>query len=707
MGKRPKKNGMNGKPALVNLYTFGTTNRKTMTSSFSKKLIMAGLVLAVAGISSADAQKKYIDPANMDTSYKPGDDFYLYSGGTWIKNNPVPPKETRWGAFNKLRDFNINAVKSVLEKAAAHKNAAAGSVEKRVADFYRAGMDSAAIEKRGYDPIKKDLERIAVIKNTDGVIAEVASLRVQGSGAPLYGFGVAQDRKNVDNMIPQFSQGGTTMPDRDYYLKDDKRSTQIQEAYKKYVTTLFTLTGNNAEAAAKKMAAVFDMEKKMAAAQLDRVEMRDPYKTYNKFHVDAFSKITPGINWKNVLASLKVTGEDSILVNNPAFFAEISNMLKTIPIEDWRTYLQWNILKSSAPYLSSDFVDATFAYNQVMTGQKVQTPRWQRLSQQTDASIPDLLGQLYVKEYFKPEAKARMEALVANLRKAFAIRIKNLDWMSDATKEKALAKLAAFRSKIGYPSKWRDYEGLVIKSDTYFENTRNVGKWNYNFMVTRLGKPVDKERMNTSAPTVNAFYNATLNDITFPAGILQFPFFDANADDAVNYGGIGAVIGHEMSHGFDDNGSKYDADGNLRNWWTDEDRQKFEEKAAALGKQFDGYTVLDSIHVNGKLTMGENIGDLGGLNVAYEAFKMTGQGKSGKPIDGFTPDQRFFLSWAQVWMGNILPESAAQLIVTDSHSPGPYRTIGAPVNMDAWYKAFDVKPGDKLYKKPEDRIRIW
>ncbi|MBC7937756.1 MAG: M13 family metallopeptidase [Rhizobacter sp.] len=643
----------------------------------------------------------------MDPSYKPGDDFYHYAGGNWIKKNPVPAKETRWGSFNVLRDFNINAVRSVLEKAAANKSATPGSVDKRVADFYLAGMDSAAIEKRGYDPIRKDLERIAAIKTTDEVLKEIAALRVQGLGAPLYGFFVAQDRKEVDNMIPQFTQGGTTMPDRDYYLKDDNRSLQIQEAYKKYLVALFALTGSAADVAAKNATTVFNLEKKMAAVQLSRVDMRDAYKTYNKFHVDEFSKTTAGINWRNELAGLKVRGEDTVLVNNPVFFTEINNLLKTVPVEDWITYLQWNVLKATAPYLSSPFVDATFAYNQVMSGQKVQTPRWQRMSQQTDASIPDLLGQLYVKEYFKPEAKSRMEELVSNLRKAFAIRIQKLDWMSDATKQKALAKLAAFKSKIGYPTVWRNYEGLTISAGDYFENTKNIGKWNYDFMVTRLGKPVDRERMNTTAPTVNAFYNATLNDITFPAGILQFPFFDAKADDAVNYGAIGAAIGHEMSHGFDDNGSKYDADGTLRNWWTDEDRQKFDAKSAALVKQFDAYTVLDTIHVNGKLTLGENIGDLGGLNVAYEAFKMTAQGKSDKKIDGFTPDQRFFLSFAQVWVGNILPETAAQFIITDNHAPGPYRTIGAPVNMDAWYKAFDVKPGDKLYKKPEDRIRIW
>jgi len=369
--------------------------------------------------------------------------------------------------------------------------------------------------------------------------------------------------------------------------------------------------------------------------------------------------------------------------------------------------LKWNVLKSSAPYLSSDFVDASFAFTQVLSGQKVQTPRWQRMSSLTDGSVGDLLGQTYVKKYFKPEAKARMQNLVSNLVKAYEIRIKNLDWMTEVTKQKALDKLHAFTPKIAYPDKWKNYDGLEINSGTFFNNVRNSGTWSYSEMVQQLGKPVDKTRWAMTAPTVNAYYNPVNNEIVFPAGILQFPFFDVNADDAVNYGGIGAVIGHEISHGFDDSGSQYDKDGTLRNWWTDEDRSRFKVKATALQEQFDAYTVLDTIHVNGKLTLGENIGDLGGLNAAYEAFKMTKQGQSTVKIDGFTPDQRFFLSWAQVWKGNILNESAAQLIVTDTHSPGPYRTIGAPVNMDAWYQAFDIKPGDKLYKKPEERIRIW
>lgn len=676
----------------------------------NKNIAKAGLfLLAIVCTVVAGAQTvtKFIDPANMDATIKPGDDFYLYANGTWIKNNPVPPKETRWGSFNVLRDFNINAVKKVLETAAADKKAPGGSVVKRVGDFYTAGMDSVAIEKLGAKPVMPYLKDIENVKDKQALISKANELRTSSVGGGFFGFYIGQDRKNVEHMIPQFTQGGITLPDRDYYLKNDAKNTGIQDAYKKYITTVFTLVGNTPEKALQNANSVYELEKKLAAAQKGRVEMRDAYKTYNKFFVADFSKTTPSFNWNKILSELKVKGEDSITVNNPAFFASLDSIFSAASLDDLKAYLQWNVLKNAAPHLSSAFVDANFLFNQVLSGQKVQTPRWQRISQLTDGSIGELLGQLYVKEYFKPEAKARMAELIVNVRKAFANRIQKLDWMSDVTKQKALAKLAAFRPKIGYPDKWKDYEGLAISADKYFENVVNAGKWAYDFQISQLGKPVDRERYGMTPPTVNAYYNATLNEIVFPAGILQFPFFDPNADDAINYGGIAAVIGHEMSHGFDDNGCKYDADGTLRNWWTTEDSLKFVAKTVDLGKQFDTYTIQDTLHVNGKLTMGENIGDLGGLNIAYEAFKMTKQGQGNEKIDGFTPDQRFFLSWAQVWRNNTLPQTAAQLLITDTHSPGQYRTIGAPVNMDAWYKAFDVKPGDKLYKKPEERIVIW
>lgn len=688
------------------IHSFHKLKCMTQKKNLLRMCLLIGCVMAGI-ISKAQSVTKFIDSANMDLTVKPGDDFYNYASGIWIKNNPVPAKETRWGSFNLLRDFNINAVKKILETAAADKSAKPGSIVKRAGDFYKAGMDSITIEKRGAGPVMPYLKSIEALQSKAAIISKANQLRVQSAGGGFFSFFIGQDRKNVERMIPQTGQGGTTLPDRDYYLKNDARNLGIQEAYKKYITTLFTLVGSSAEKAQANANSIFELEKKLAAAQKSRVEMRDAYKTYNKFSLGDFSKTTPMFNWRKIMSELKVSGEDSILVNNPAFFVSLDSIVSSTSLNDLKTYLQWNVLKNAAPHLSSAFTDATFIYNQALTGQKVQTPRWQRISQLTDGSIGDLLGQLYVKEYFKPEAKARMGELISNLRKAFANRINNLDWMSAETKQKALAKLAAFRPKIGYPDKWKDYKGLVIQPGKYFENVMNAGKWAYEYQLSQLGKPVDRSRFSMTPPTVNAYYSPTLNEIVFPAGILQFPFFDPKADDAVNYGGIGAVIGHEMSHGFDDNGSKYDADGTLRNWWTTEDSLKFVAKTVELGKQFDAYTVLDTIHVNGKLTMGENIGDLGGLNVAYEAFKMTKQGQGNEKIDGFTPDQRFFLSWAQVWRGNILPQTAAQFILTDTHSPGPYRTIGAPVNMDAWYQAFDVRPGDKLYKKPEERIRIW
>jgi putative endopeptidase len=669
-------------------------------------------VAAILITSSVFAQQeksgaKVIDPANMDFTVKPGEDFMRYSGGVWLQNNPVPAKETRWGSFTILRDFNVKAVREILAESAADKNAPQGSVKKRVGDFYAAAMDSLAIEQAGFTPVKEDFARAGSVASINGILDEIVYQRSNGIANPLFGFFVAQDRKFPTVMIAQLTQGGTSMPDRDYYLKNDARTKRIQTAFQTYATTLFTLAGEAEPTAKQKAETVFALEKNLAAAQMSRVEMRDPYKTYNKFSINDLSKKTPLFEWPSTLAKLSIKGQDSILVNSPRFFTVADSLLKAASMSDWQTYLQWNILRTAAPFLSKPFVDANFAYAQALTGQKVQTPRWQRMSTLTDGTIGELLGQLYVEKHFKPSAKARMDEMIKNLIKAYEIRIKNLDWMSDVTKAKALDKLKTFTPKIGYPVKWKTYEGLDITNKTFFQNLRNAGKWNYADMVSQLGKPVDKTRFGMTPPTVNAYYNPVNNEIVFPAGILQFPFFHPEADDAFNYGAIGAVIGHEISHGFDDSGSQYDKDGSLRNWWTPEDREKFQARAKQLQEQFDAYTVLDSLHVNGKLTLGENIGDLGGLNAAYEAFKMTAQGKSNKKIDGFTPDQRFFLAWAQVWRSNTLPETKAQLIITDSHSPADYRTIGAPVNMDAWYKAFNVKPGDKLYKKPEDRIRIW
>ncbi|HTH58099.1 MAG TPA: M13 family metallopeptidase [Cyclobacteriaceae bacterium] len=666
------------------------------------------LILSTSLSFSQDPSKaKFLDPANMNLLAKPGDNFVEYSGGVWLKNNQIPAKETRWGSFNMLRDFNVKALRKILSEAAMDTKAQPGSVKKRVADYYTAAMDTVLLEQLGAEPIQNDLRRINAINDKNQVTKEIFYQRSHGMGSPLFGFFVGQDRKHPTKMIAQLGQGGLTLSDRDYYLKSDARSKKIQAAYNTYATTLFKLTGATEEQAKKNAEAIFAIEYKLAKAQMSRTEMRDPQKTYNKFAIAEFTKKTPSIDWKSLFAEVNVKGEDSMLVNVPKFFPVADSLITNASLEDWKAYLQWNVMRASAAYLSKAFTDAEFSYTQAVTGQKVPTPRWQKASSLTDGNIGELLGQLYVEQYFKPEAKARMEQLIKNLIKAYEIRIKQLDWMTDATKEKALAKLKSFTPKVAYPNHWKNYEGLDVSNKTLLQNVRNSNQWGFKDMVSQLGKPVDRTRWGMTPPTVNAYYNPVLNEIVFPAGILQYPFFHPDADDAFNYGGIGAVIGHEISHGFDDSGSQYDKDGSLHNWWTAEDRKAFDARAKLLQQQFDAFTVLDSLHVNGKLTLGENIGDLGGLNAAYEAFKMTAQGKSNNKIDGFTPDQRFFLAWAQVWRGKTLPETTAQLILTDPHSPGEYRCIGAPINMDAWYKAFNIQPGDKLYKKPEDRIKIW
>jgi putative endopeptidase len=652
-----------------------------------------------------DNPKKYIDKANMDLSVKPGDNFYRYANGNWIKTHPVPASKTRWGSFDELREESSKRMRALLEDAA--KNSTKDRLNQMIGDFYSSGMDSIAIEKKGYQPIEADLKHIDNINSVQDVVNEIIAIRLNGYGSPLFGVFVGADRKNVDVYIPQIGQGGTTLPDRDYYLKDDARSKKIRDAYINHLQAMFQLVGEDAGTASSNATAVMNIETALAKAQMSRVEMRDPYKTYNKFSVSGLSATTPNINWTNVLAQLKVNGADSILVSNPSFLTLESNMLNSVSLNDWKAYLKWNIIRSAAPSLSSPFVNEDFKFEQVLTGQKEQTPRWQRMSAQIDRTLSDLLGQLYVQKYFPPAAKQRMLDLVNNLQQTFEHRIDNAAWMSDETKKKAVEKLHAFTKKIAYPDKWETYDGMIVTKDDYFGNVRRASLWAYNYNVTRMGKPVDKTRWGMTPPTINAQYSPTNNDITFPAGILQFPFFDFGADDAINYGGIGAVIGHEMTHGFDDQGRQYAANGNLQDWWTKEDAKKFTERANMVVNQYNIFTVLDTIHVNGKLTLGENLADLGGLNIAFEAFTHTKQFKEGKKIDGFTPTQRFFLNWAQVWRNNAMPETAAQLILTDPHSPGEARCDGPIVNMDAWYQAFNIQPGDKMYVDPEKRIKIW
>ena len=672
------------------------------------------LAFSVLGISSCvSAQKnkgkvttmKYIDKANMDLNVKPGDDFYEYANGNWLKNNPVPASKTRWGSFDVLRLESSERLRGLAEEAAKHPEK--NTIAQRVGDMYASAMDSVAIEKLGYTPIKSELDRLKNITTKKQVLNEIATMRTKGFGSPLFGFYVGQDDKDVNKYIPQFAQGGTTLPDRDYYLKKDPRSVTIQDAYVSYMTDLFKLTGDNAIDAAQKAKSIMALETGFATVQKSRVDMRDPIKTYNKFSVDQFSKLTPGFDWKTLMTEMKVPKADSILVNNPDFFKAADALFSAVPLDTWKAYLQWAVIKSNAGMLSNDFVNRQFEFNKVLTGQKEITPRWQRMSSLVDGTLGELVGQLYVEKYFTDAAKKRMLTLVNNVQQTFADRITRLDWMSDSTKKEALVKLNAIVNKIGFPDKWETYNGVVINRNDLVANIKSVSTFRYNKMVNHMGQPVDKTEWGMTPPTINAYYNPSNNEIAFPAGILQFPFFDFGADDAINYGGAAAVIGHELTHGFDDQGRQYGFDGNLKDWWTASDAARFTKLADKVVKQYDNYVVNDSLHVNGKLTLGENLADLGGLNIAYEAFKKTPQGKSNEKIDGFTPDQRFFLSWAQVWRSNTTPEYAAQLIVVDPHSPGEYRTNGPISNMDSWYNAFDVKPGDKLYIPEKDRIKIW
>lgn len=681
-------------------------------------LLLAGAALGTLGLVSCQgkgdgetakrsADFKFIDRANMDTAVSPGDNFFLYANGAWLKKAVIPGDQTRWGSFNELHERTTDDLHKLLDDAAANTKAAAGSKERMAGDFYRSGMDTVNIEKAGISPMKPVLDRIAAITTPEQVLDEVALEHTQGLGG-LFGFYVSPDDKNVTRQMPQFFQGGLGLSTRDDYFAADARSADIRKQYLVYVQSMLQMMGQDEATAKSNAQKIFDLEKKLATASLSPVEMRNPQRLYNKFDLAGMSKLTPGIDWNSLMARLKVQGQDSIIVGMPKFFVEVARQLKATPVDVWKQYLSYHAVSDMSPYLSKNFADASFGfYGRFLNGQKEQKARWKRVAGVVNDNVGDQLGQLYVDKHFKPEAKKRMLELVNNLQQTFAERIKGLDWMSDITKQKALAKLNTFIKKIGYPDKWKDYGNLKVVPDNYVQNVMNASAFEYNYMISKLGKPVDKTEWGMTPPTVNAYYNPAFNEIVFPAAILQFPFFDFDADDAVNYGGIGGVIGHEMTHGFDDQGAQYDADGNLKNWWTPEDSAKFAQRTHIVVAQFNGYTVLDSIHVIGDLTLGENIADLGGVTIAYAAFKKTKQGQSNDRIDGFTPDQRFFLSWAQVWRSVSRPEAAMQQIKTDPHSPGIWRCNGPLSNFEPFYKAFNVKEGDKMWRADSIRAKIW
>ncbi|MFM8433090.1 MAG: M13 family metallopeptidase [Bacteroidota bacterium] len=649
-----------------------------------------------------------IDLTNIDSSFAPGTDFFQFANGGWLKRNPIPDDQVRWGTFNILRDNNKSNLRDIAEEASNKSKLKPGSPEQLVGDFWKSAMDTSSIEKAGYSAIKPEWQRIDSIRDLKGVLSFAADMQFYGA-SPLFGFYAGQDPKNSEVVVPQIYQGGITLPDRDHYLKSDPRSQDIRAKYLKHMTAMFKLYGIDEKTAGTYANTIMRIETELAKASMTRVELRDPFKTYNKVTVAGLDSLTPSLSWSSMLDEMNVPKRFEYLVcGQPQFLKALEKQLTSNSVEDWKTYLKWNLLHYASNLMTYEMEAEDFSFfNQVLNGQKQMQPRWKRTIDMTDGILGDALGQLYVAKYFPPDAKKKADELVNNLLAVYDERIKRLDWMSEPTKKKALEKLHAIMRKIGYTEKWKTYEGLIITKDNYFQNVVNASKWLTAYQLDRIGKPVDRTEWGMTPPTVNAYYNPSMNEIVFPAGILQPPFFNAKADDAVNYGGIGAVIGHEMTHGFDDEGRNFDAKGNLSAWWLPEDSAKFVAKAKLVIDQFSAFTVLDTVHVNGELTLGENIADLGGLSIAYEAFKRTPQGKGDKKIDGLTPDQRFFLNYANIWAGSLRPEAQYQRIITDPHSPAEFRVNGTLSNMIEFYNAFGVKKEDKLYRPDSLRALIW
>jgi putative endopeptidase len=645
--------------------------------------------------------------ANIDPSVKPCEDFFHYASGNWLKNNPIPAAESRWGSFNELANNNNAMLRAILNDAA--KNAAKapkGSNAQKVGDFYASAMDSAAIEAAGLKYLQPHLNRIAAIKDLGEMQRFLADPKAQ-AGSVWYGWGVSQDEKISTQYAVQFGQAGLSLPDRDYYLKEDGRSKAIRAAAENYLVNTFKMLGDNEATAKANAATVLRIETRLAKASKSRVDLRDPYANYNKMTLAEANAAFPNLDLPLMLKENGLSAAKEVIIGQPDFLKEVSAMLKEEPIADQKQYLRAHLVASVTPALPKAYGDEAFKFSQVLSGVKKQQPRWKRMLQSTDRALGEAFGQLYVDKAFSPAAKARAKQMIENLRVAYGERIKATDWMSEATKKEALKKLNAFVVKIGYPDKWKDYSALTITRESYLNNLLAAREWAGKEEIKHFGKPIDRNEWGMTPPTVNAYYNPPMNEIVFPAGILQPPFYDPKADDAVNYGGIGAVIGHEMTHGFDDQGRQYNAEGNLKDWWTKEDAEKFNAKADLVGKQFDAFSPLDSVHVNGKLTMGENLADLGGLTIAYQAFEKTPQAKGQQKIDGFTPEQRFFLAYGQIWRTNTRPEYIRQQVQTDPHSPAMYRTNGPLMNMPEFYKAFGCQDGDKMMRAAADRSKIW
>lgn len=678
-----------------------------------KRKMFPFLAAGIVALASCNTPQKEvvkiaaINPANMDTTVAAGTDFYEYACGGWIKNNPLKPEYARFGTFDQLLENNQEQLRVLIEELSATPHEA-GSVAGKIGALYAMGLDSTKLNADGVAPIKEELAAINALATKSDVSKMVATLHKEGM-APFFALFVDADEKNSAMNIVQLYQAGIGMGDRDYYLLEDEGSAKMRDSYRAYINKLFTLAGSSPEQADAAVDAVMKIEKAIAEISYGREDLRDSQKNYNKLAYEDFKQIESPLDWDVYFESMGLAGLKELDAKQINFYKDMNKALQNTTVDEQKYYLAFNLLSAAAPYLSDDFVDADFEfYGKVMSGKQEQQPRWKRSLNTVNGALGEAVGEMYVEKYFPASSKEKMLTLVGNLQTALSERINGLEWMSDTTKAKAQEKLAAFTVKIGYPDKWRDYSGLEIKDDSYWANVRRSNIFDMAYQLADVDKPVDKSRWHMNPQTVNAYYNPTTNEICFPAAILQPPFFNPDADDAVNYGAIGVVIGHEMTHGFDDQGRNYDKDGNLIDWWTAEDAVRFKERADKLVDQYDQIIVIDTLHANGRFTLGENIADHGGLLVAHQAYLNSLKGKeTPAPIDGFTNEQRFFLGYATLWGQNIRPEEIRRRTKIDPHSLGKWRVNAALRNIAPFYAAFDIKEGDPMFMAPADRVVIW
>jgi putative endopeptidase len=672
--------------------------------NFSFRFIVSLTVLFSACV-TAFGQNTGFDVARMDRSVDACQDFFQYANGSWLKNTQMPAAYSRWGTFNILRENNQNILREILETSAKTK-AAGGSTAQMIGDYYASCMDEAAIERAGAKPLRNYFKQIDRVRDAQGLQRQIAMMHRMGIPA-LFSFGSSADAKNSSMNIANIRQGGLSLPNRDFYTKNDPKSVETRAKFVEHMTNMFKLIGDDADRAAANAKTVMAIQMRLASASKAPVELREPEKNYNKMSVAQLAQMTPNFSWTDYMTGRGVPPVQELNVGQPAFVSEVNQMLAEVPLDQWKTYLRWMTINSAAPRLSKAFVDENFNfYSRYLQGTREQQPRWRNCVAATDGAVGEALGAEYVKKAYTPEAQKRMSELIDNLFAAYRERLARLDWMTPATRQMALAKLNTYQRKIGFNQNPRGYAGLRLDRKSYFQNGASVSQFEIARNLRDINQKVDKTRWGFTPPTVNASYSATMNTITFPAGILQPPFFNFQADDAINYGAIGAVIGHEITHGFDDSGSQYDAEGNLKSWWTAEDRARFEERAACVTNQFNNYEVQPGLNINGKLTLGENIADLGGLAMAYEAFQKSLAGKPRPPvIDGFTPEQRFFLGWAQVWADKTTPEFARQQVLTDSHSNARFRVNGPLANLPQFSQAFGCRQGQSMART--DICRIW